>query len=250
MFFRRRKVGPEYYFERGKECLDRGDYQWALESFNKAIDFNPNFEMAYYKRAEVYKKLGKIREAVWDCIKFLETDRRTPGTAKDLKEALKEGINIARMDLQRNKMKEEILSFGIPTLLEELIEGYDPEGKYNDTHFYDLALSWLEKSSPKNGYYIGFVQLLKKDFGKAIKAFDEAIKENPENPHAYYFRGVALIKKEKVKELSERAYSNFEQALKSGFKWRICPECGYRTSSTMNFCMRCGIKLLGFTINK
>jgi len=248
MFFQRKKVGPEYYLERGEECLGRGDYHWALESFNKAIEFNPNFEMAYYKRAEVYEKLGKTREAVWDYIKFLEVDHRIPGTAQDLKEALKEGINIARMDLQRNKGKEEILSYGVPSLLVELIEGYDPEGTYTDNRFYDLSLSWLEKSPTKNRYYTGFVQLMKKDFDKAIKDFDKAIEENPENPNTYYFRGIALIKKMKTlgkfKEVSEEALSNFEQALRKGFRWRICPGCGYRTSSTLNFCMRCGKNLL------
>jgi len=257
MFFRKGKVGLEYYFERGKECLDRGDYRWALESFNKAIEFNPNFEMAYYMRAEVYKKLGKDREAVWDCIRFLEADRRTPGTAQDLKEALREGINVARMESQRNKMKAEILSFGVPILLEELIDGYDPEEEYKDTRFYGIALSWLEGNSPRNWCHIGFVQLLRKNLDDAIKGFDEAIKENPEDSNAHYFMGITLSKKiklikkkgfilgglEKAEELSKEAISSFHQALKRG-KWRICVECGWRTASAMNYCMRCGKILL------
>ena len=175
--------------------------------------------------------------------------------AQDLNEVFKEAVNIARMDWQRDRVKDEILSFGVTTLLDELIEGYDTEGEYSDTRFYDLALSWLEGSFPENRYYIGFVLLLKKDFDKALREFNRAVKEDPENPDAYYFNGIALLKKmkiigrpmsriEKVKELFEMAHSNFEQALKKGFEWKICPECGYRTSSMMNFCMRCGEKLL------
>jgi len=258
MFFRRKKVGPEYYFERGEECLERGDYRWALESFSKALEFNPDFEMAYYRRAEVYKRLGKMREAVWDHIKFLEVDHRMPGMAQELQEALKEGINIARMDWQRNAAKQEILSFDIPNILEELIEGYDPEGEYSDSHFYDLSLSNIDVSSPQNRYYTGFVHLVRKDFDEAIQEFDKAIEANPENPDAYYLRGAALIGKvkmidrkgpksislEKVKELTDLAHSNFEEALKRSFKWRICPGCGYRTSSAVNYCMRCGTNLL------
>lgn len=255
MFFRKKKIGPEYYFKRGEECLKRGDYHWALVSFSKAIEFKPDYEMAYHRRAEAYKGLGKNREAVWDYIKFLEVDHRTPGMAGDLKEVVKESINIARMDWQRDRVKEVILSFGVPTLLEELMEGYDSEGEYSDKRFYDLALSWLEGSPCQNRHYVGFVLLLKKDFAKAIREFDEAIKEAPENPNAYYFNGIALLKTMKiiekpmrrigkVEELSEMAHSNFEQALKKGFKWRICLECGYRTSSKTNFCMRCGEKLL------
>lgn len=248
IFFQKKKAGPEYYLERGEECLSREDYHWALESFNKAIEFDPNLEMAYYKRAEVYKKLGRAREAVWDYIKFLEVDHRVLGNVQDVKDVLKETINVARMELQRNKSREEILSYGIPTILLELIEGYDPDGTYTDLRFYDFSLSWLEDSSQKNWYYTGFVQLIKTDFDKAIKDFDKAIEENPENPNAYYFRGIALIKKmkikEKTKEISEEAFSNFEQALRKDFKWRICSGCGYKTSSTVNFCIRCGKKLL------
>jgi tetratricopeptide (TPR) repeat protein len=254
MFFRKKEVGPEYYFERGEDCLKRGDYHWAMVSFSKAIEFKPDYEMAYHRRAEAYKGLGKTREAVWDYIKFLEVDHRMPGMAGDFKEAVKESINIARMDWQRDRVKDEIISFGVPALLDELMEGYDPEGEYSDTRFYDLALSWLERSPGENRHYVGFVLLLKGDFDKAIREFDEAIKEDPKNPNTYYFNGVTLLKKmkkfkpmrrmRKVEELSEMARMNFEQAMKKGFEWRVCPECGYRTPSKTNFCMRCGEKLL------
>jgi len=254
MVFRIKKVGPEYYFRRGNECLERGDHHWALESFSKVIEYNPDFEMAYRKRAEVYKAMGRTREAVWDLIRFLEVDRRIPGMAEDLDDVVKEAFNIARMGMQRDGARQEILAFGIPNLLEELMEGYDPQGKYTETKFYDLALSSLDAGSPKNMYYIGFLLLLKKDFDKAMEEFDKAIEENPENPDAYYFRGVVLVKKmklfekkafrskqmEKIKKLSEAAHSDFEQALRMGFMWGICPDCGYRTSSAVNFCMRCG----------
>jgi len=258
MFFRKKKSSPDYYFKRGNDCLNKGDHRWALESFNKAIEFNPDFEMAYYKRAETYKAMGKTREAVWDYVKFLEVDHRSPDMAEDLDDALKEAFHIARRGWQRDKAKQEIMAFGLPNLLEELMEGYDPGGEYADAGFYKLALSLLDPGSPENRCYIGFVQLLRKDLNGALEEFDGAIEENPENPDAHYFRGVVLSKMmeltekkgttsgraRKMKELSDGAGSNFERALEMGFKWRVCPGCGYRTSSTMNFCMRCGKKLL------
>lgn len=93
--------------------------------------------------------------------------------------------------------------------------------------------------------------LLLKDFDKAIERFDETIIEDPANPNAYYFRGVAFIKKMEQTEdrevssrLLEKASSDFSQTLKNGFQWRICPGCGYRTDSTVSYCMLCGRKLL------
>ena len=258
MFLRKKKSSPDYYFKRGNDCLKRGDHRWALESFSNAIEFNPDFEMAYYKRAETYKAMGKAREAVWDYVKFLEVDHRSPDMAEDLDDALKEAFSIARRGWQRDKAKQEIMAFGVPNLLEELMEGYDPGGEYADAGFYKLALSLLDPSSPENRCYIGFLQLLKKDYSRALEEFDRAIEESPENPDACYFRGVVLAKTmeliekkgsmsgrvDELSELSKEACSNFERALEMGFKWRVCPGCGYRTASTMNFCMRCGKKLL------
>jgi len=257
ILFRRKKVGAEYYLERGEECLKNGNYPWAVESLTKAIEFDPGQEKAYYGRAEAYRKLGKEREAVWDCIRFLEVDRRGPGAAQDPLEVVKESISMAGVLMQRDNAKSAILSFGVPRILDEMIVGYDPSQEYKDSHFYDLALSWLEEKAGGHCFYTGFVKLLKKKYDEAMKELDEAIGENPENPDQYYFRGIALMKKmraeskvpfERLKymgEIREGASSYFEQALVKGYKGKICPGCGYRTSSPMNFCLRCGERLLG-----
>ncbi len=236
--------------------------------------------MAYYMRAEVYKKLGYTREAVWDCIKFLGRNYSSGtvsesfglldvlklgigvaginvsnlveavGTVKDAVGTEKEAADSASFVMKKSKAEQEIIAFGVPRLLDELIEGYSPERIYDDASFYNLALRWLENNSPEKGYYIGFVQLLLKNFNEAIQGFDSAITNNPENPNPYYFRGIAFIKKmEKTGNMetstaSKGSYLDFIQALKNGFKWRICPGCGYKTDSKLNYCMLCGKRLL------
>ena len=258
MFFRKKKVGPEYYFERGEECLQNGNYKWAAESFTKAIEFDPGLEMAYYRRAEAYRRLGRNREAISDYIKFLETDHRQPDMAENLDDALKEAFKIASRGWEQDRVKEEIISFGIPALIEELMETYDPRREYSDKRFYQLALSWLRENSMKDARSIGFVQLLRRNYDEALKEFEKSIGENPEAPDAYYLKGVALLDKKKItegrggifnrgertEELSERARESFEQALNNGYVWRLCPECGYRASPSTNFCAYCGKKLL------
>jgi len=258
VFFRKRKVGPEYYFERGEECLNNGNYPWAIESFTKAIEFNPGLEMAYYRRAEAYRKLGKNREAVWDFIKFLEADRRQPDMAEDFSDAMKEAMKIARRGWEKDRVKEEIISFGIPGLIDELIEGYDPLKEYADKRFYQLALSWLEGNLKPDTRRIGFVKVLSGKYEEAIKEFDRGIEESPGNPDMHYFRGVAILSLKKkaegrrgifnrgegVDELSEQARESFEQALMMGYGWRLCPGCGCRAPSETNFCAHCGGRLL------
>ncbi|RLG96247.1 hypothetical protein DRO27_02750 [Candidatus Bathyarchaeota archaeon] len=256
--FRKRKVGPEYYFERGEGCLNDGNYPWAIESFTKAIEFNPGLEMAYYRRAEAYRKLGKNREAIWDYIKFLETDRRQPDMVDDFKGAMKEAVKIARRDLEKDRVKEEIISFGIPGLIDELIEGYDPLKEYADKHFYRLALSWLEGNLKQDTRRIGFVKVLSGEYEEAIKEFDRGFEETPGTPDTHYFKGIAILslkkraeggrrifsRGESMERLSERARECFEQALMMGYGWRLCPACGCRGLSETSFCAHCGGKLL------
>ena len=110
-------------------------------------------------------------------------------------EVVKESFSMAGVFMQRDNAKSVILAFGVPRILDEIIEGYDPSQEYNDRHFYDLTLSWLENNAGGHHFYTGFVKLLKKKYDEAVKEFDEAIGENPGNPNQYYFRGVALMKK-------------------------------------------------------
>jgi tetratricopeptide (TPR) repeat protein len=205
------------------------------------MEFEPGLEAASYGRAEAYRNLGKEREAVWDYIRFLEVDRRGPGDVQDALGVLKESVGMARVFMQRDKAKSAILSFGVPRILDELIVAYDPGREYEDTHFYDLALSWLKEKAGGHHYYTGFVLLLKKKYDEAMKELDAAIGVYPDNPDQYYLRGVALMKRTGARD---EARGFFEQSLAKGYGGRICPGCGYRTSSAMNFCLRCGESLL------
>lgn len=53
-------------------CKDKlGDYEAALRSFNFVIENLPNNSEAYQYRAETYRKLGDIKSAINDYIKFM-----------------------------------------------------------------------------------------------------------------------------------------------------------------------------------
>jgi tetratricopeptide (TPR) repeat protein len=254
--FRKKRNLPEYFFKRGEECLKKGNLKWALESLNKAIELDPELEMAYLRRAETLRKLGREKEAAWDLVKFVEYDRRGPDNPGDLDDVIKEAFKIARIDMQRKDVKDELVVYGIPKLLDEIMAGFDPRADYGDKKFYKLALSWLRKHPEHDGRYEGFIRLIKGDLNGAINKFKEAIEGDPEDPRPYYFTGIALLRKlsrgrrpplrhlESEEELSGRVRSMFESAISRGLEGRICSSCGYRDFSSANFCLRCGKELL------
>lgn len=54
------------YFNRGKAYAIAGDFEKALSDLNNAVKINPDFGMAYYTRAMVYYSLGRFEEACND----------------------------------------------------------------------------------------------------------------------------------------------------------------------------------------
>ena len=221
--------------------------------------------------------MGKQRESVNDCIKFLEADRKAGAksydslgpvqTAQigmnlaglsvgadvlDLLETVKDQASVYRYESLKVNAKEDIAYFGIPALLDELIEDYSPEQTYPNIVFYAFALTRLEKTMPQEKYYAGFVHLLLNDYEKAAEAFDQALAEKPQNFNVRYLRGVVSLKrmqknenKEQASAYLESAYRDFCQSLKNDSTRRICAKCGLREKSDLQFCKLCGTRLLG-----
>ena len=62
----------EDYLKNGNERYDKGDYQWAIEDFNKAIELNPKNSEAYRGRGLAKGKLKNYWGALEDCNKAIE----------------------------------------------------------------------------------------------------------------------------------------------------------------------------------
>ncbi len=61
-------------FDNGYRMLNKGEYQKALEYFNKAIKNYSLEGAAYYNRGNAYSGLGKSKEAIKDYLKSMELD--------------------------------------------------------------------------------------------------------------------------------------------------------------------------------
>ena len=53
-------------FREGTDLLHQGHYEIAIRAFDKAIQLNPTFSVAYYSRGYVYGELGQHERAIQD----------------------------------------------------------------------------------------------------------------------------------------------------------------------------------------
>ncbi len=56
----------EWYADQAHELSEQGRYDEAIEACNKAIELDPNLDIAYIHRASTYEKQGKKAEAIAD----------------------------------------------------------------------------------------------------------------------------------------------------------------------------------------
>jgi len=127
-------------FENGYRMLNKGEYEKAIEYFNKAIKQYSREGAAYYNRGNAYSELGKSEEAIKDYLTSIELDSET-------------GNQYAYNNIS--------------------IE-YDALGDYkNAIKYINLAI----KAYPKDGLYYmnrGSYNLELENFDQAVKDYEKA----------------------------------------------------------------------------
>ena len=84
-----------FYFKRGKDLADFGDYEGAINALNKEIEINPKNEDAYFYRAFYKGELEDYYGAISDYNKAVEINPKDAiaysnrGASKELLEDLK-----------------------------------------------------------------------------------------------------------------------------------------------------------------
>ena len=59
-------------FKKGYRYLDRGEYQKAIDAFNKAIEIYAFDGPSFYNRGTAYLEIGKYDEAIKDFLKSIK----------------------------------------------------------------------------------------------------------------------------------------------------------------------------------
>ena len=56
----------ETYYNRGLDHAKNGEFQLAIEDYTKAIELNPEYADAYYRRSKTWLHLGEVEKAKSD----------------------------------------------------------------------------------------------------------------------------------------------------------------------------------------
>ncbi|NTV27531.1 MAG: tetratricopeptide repeat protein, partial [Methanothrix sp.] len=153
--------------ERGLTLSDMGQFEHALDSYNRALKINPRSSKALKDKANVLYRIGRYDEAIDNYKKALEINFQLIDAWY--------GIGNAMSKLGRYKMA---------------ISAYEEALKIN-TSFID---AWVGK-----GVALGNIDR----YQEAIESFDRAIKINPLLKEALYGKYLALQQIERGEELTK-----------------------------------------------
>ena len=153
------------YLDRGDAFLGKGNYDLAINAYDKAIELKPDFAVAYSNRGEAYAKKGDYPRAVVDYDKAIELN-----PSIELPPNAAVGYNIRGV-------------------------GFLGKGNY-DRAIVDYTQAIKLKSDYPYAYYNrGRAYYKNGDYDRAIVDYTQVIKLKSDNAYAYFFRGVAYAKK-------------------------------------------------------
>lgn len=170
------------FYLKGTDLAEKKDYDGAIEAYSRAIEINPQYELAYLERGNAYYYLKDYPRASADYTKAI-------------------AINPQNYTYYYNRGSTR-----------DELEDYT--GAIED---YNRAIA----INPKHAYAYnnrGLVYSERQDYAKAIDDFTQALRISPDDDVAYYNRGISLYELGKV----DAAIKDWRNAinLNSGFPAR------------------------------
>ncbi|CAC9505607.1 hypothetical protein [uncultured Gammaproteobacteria bacterium] len=192
----------EEYIEKGNNNYHKSEFEKAIEAYKKAIEINPDSDMAYCNMGLAYDKLGELKEAIKAHKKAIEFNSNIDkaycgmGHAYASLDKLKEAIEAYKKAIEIKPDSDMAYcnmgsAYGKSGKFKEAIEAFKKAIEFN--------------SNNDNAYYnnMGLVYLKLSGFKEAIEAFKKVIQFNSNSDVAYDGMGLAYLKLGKFKEAME-----------------------------------------------
>jgi tetratricopeptide (TPR) repeat protein len=161
------------YNNLGAAYHDKGQFDLAIQELSKALELDPKYASAYFNRGLAYADKGQLDLAIQDYGKAIELDPR-------------------RADVYNNLAGAYHAKGQLDLAIQDLIKAIEVDPKYADA-YNNLGAAYIEK---------GQLDLAIQDCSKAIEL-------DPKFAAAYHNRGLAY----KAKGLSALAQKDFDKAI-------------------------------------
>ncbi len=196
------------YNNRGNAYNFNGQYEKAINDFNRAIEIKPGLEIAYFNRGTVYEKLKVYDKAIAD---FTEALNIQPAFVMGYVDRGAIYSRIGEYDKAYNDLTRAL------QLNPHIAEAYYNLGVlYFNLKNYNLALENYNKALDIDSYlsvaYVsrGDIYFIYGDFAKSLENYTKAIAIDTLNVDAYYNRAVTRTRLGNL----EMALNDYNQVLK------------------------------------
>jgi tetratricopeptide (TPR) repeat protein len=202
------------YTNLGSVYQKMGQYDMAMEKYDKAITLDPNDYLAYTNRGVIFDRLGQFDKALESYKKAMISN---PG---DYKAYFNRGLTYDKM----GRVADAIEDFQIATKLNMpdpmvVAWAYNNLGiLYTKADMYERSIAAfnisiaVEPNNPYTFYNRGFTYAYSGQYDRAIEDFDRAILLDKNYGNAYFHRGDAYLRTGN----RERAISDFKQGCDLG----------------------------------
>jgi tetratricopeptide (TPR) repeat protein len=196
------------YFYRANAYYNKGEKDWAIADFSKALKLNPNLAEVYNNRGAAYRKKGEYDQAIED---FNQTLKLNPNLADAYNNR---GVAYRK----KGENDRAILDYNQALKLNpNSAEAYINRGAaYGVKGEYDWAIDDFNQALKLNPNYAqaynnrGFAYFFKGEYDRVIDDFNQALKLNPNYAEAYGGRGLIY----RFKGDNQKAIADFQTCLK------------------------------------
>ncbi len=164
--------------KQAQDAYEKGQVQEAIKLYTEAIEINPQYAEAYYRRAQLYKELKQWDKKAADISSTLAVDPKHVGALRDR------------------------------------AGDFFYKGKYLDAELDYSAAIKINRHNWYDYYMRGRCRAAQGHDEAAMKDFDSAIEENTKASDAYYERGKLYVRQGKQK----RAEKDFNRAIEYSWK--------------------------------
>ncbi len=198
---------------KGNRYFNESKFDQAIECYNKAIEFDSNFETAYNNRGNTYVSLNHYDKAISDYNKAIELNP----------EYYKGYNNRGSVFGILNQCDKAISDYNKAIELNpKCSEAYNNRGNaYNSLNLCDKAIADYNKAIELNPEYTeaynnrGTAYASRNQYDKAIADYNKAIELNLTYPKAYNNRGNAYVSLNKY----DKAISDYNKAIELNPKY-------------------------------